>query len=92
VVAKARTVTLEADTVATVTVGTYNASRCEVTNLDGAAEVWFTTDGSTPTVGGNDCIALPAVISSVEVAEETAGNVSVKLISAGTPKVQVRVW
>ncbi len=90
--AKAKTVTLVAAAVSTVTVGTFNASRCEVTSLDGAAEIYFTVDGSTPTVGGDNCIALPAAISSVEVAEEIAGDVSVKLISSGTPKVQVRVW
>lgn len=57
-----------------------------------AAEVYFTTDGTTPTVGGDNCVALPAAISSVEVKEEIAGAVNVQLISAGTPKISVRVW
>jgi hypothetical protein len=57
-----------------------------------ASEVYFTTTGVAPTVGGDNCIALPAVISSAEVAEEIAGSVSVKLISSGTPKVHVRAW
>lgn len=83
---------LVAATATPVTFGTFNASRCEVTNMDGAAAVWFTTNGVAATVAGDDCIGLPAAISSVEVAEETAGNVSVSLISAGTPQVQVRVW
>ncbi len=90
--AYAKTITLVAATSTPVTFGTFNATRCEVTSLDGAAEIYFTTDGSTPTVGGDNCVALPAAISSVEVQEEVSGAVSVRLISAGTPKVQVRVW
>lgn len=66
--------------------------RVEVLNVDGAAEVYFTTDGTTePTVGGNGCHVLPAAIGAVEVADRTAGATSViKLISSGTPKVSVR--
>ncbi len=92
VVAKVKTVTLTAATVYTYTATGFNASMCEVVNLDGAAEVYFTADGTTPTVGGDNCIALPAAISSVEVKEEIAGDASIKLISSGTPKVSVRVW
>ncbi len=85
-----RHVTLVASTVSTVNV-TSNAGRVEVVNVDGAAAVYFTVDGSTPTVGGNDCHVLPATISGVEVDDETSGtNSVVKLISAGTPKVAVR--
>ncbi len=90
--AKVRTVTLTANQVSTVTITGFNASRCEVTNMDGAAAAWFTTDGSTPSVAGDNCVGLPAAISSVEVAEEISGDVAVKLISAGTPQVQVRAW
>ncbi len=86
-----KTTTLVAATVYTYEPG-INASFCEVTNLDGAAEVYFTTSGVAPTVGGDNCVALPAVISSVEVKEEIAGNAAIKLISAGTPKVSIRVW
>ncbi len=90
--AKVKTTTLAAATVYTYTATGYNASMCEVVNLDGAAEIYFTVDGTTPTVGGDNCIALPATISSVEVKEEISGDASIKLISAGTPKVSVRVW
>lgn len=85
-----RHVTLVAATVATVDLGV-NATRVEVFNRDGADEVFFTTDESTPTVAGNNTHALPAAVSSVEVPDETDGqNTIVKLISPGTPKVSVR--
>ncbi len=90
--AKVKTTTLVAATVYTYTVTGYNASFVEVTSLDGAAEVYFTTDGSTPTVGGDNCHALPAAMSSVEVKDEVSGDAVVKLISSGTPKISVRVW
>ena len=88
--ANVRHVTLVAATVATVNL-VNNAGRVEVTNRDGAAAVYFTVDGSTPTVEGDDTHVVPAVIDRVEVVDETAGTTSVvKLISAGTPKVSVR--
>lgn len=92
VVAKVKTVTLTAATVSTQTFTGFNASMAEVTSLDGAAEVYFTVDGSTPTVGGENCHVLPAAISSLEVKEEISGDAVVKLISSGTPKISVRVW
>lgn len=83
-------VTLVADTVATVTLTT-NAGSIEVVNRTGTAEVYFTTDETTPTVEGDDTHVLPAAICAVTVADETGGKNSViKLISAGTPKVSVR--
>lgn len=90
--ARVRTVTLTAATVSTQTFTGFNASMARVVNMDGTAEVYFTVDGTTPTVGGDNCIALPAAIGSVEVKEEISGDAVVKLISAGTPKVSVRVW
>jgi hypothetical protein len=66
-------------------------ARVEVMSLDGAAEIYFTTNGDAPTVDGANCHVLPAAISSVEVADETAGTTgTVKLISSGTPKVSAR--
>ncbi len=89
--AKVRTVTLVAATVYQYN-PSFNGSRVEVTNMDGASEVYFTTNGVNPTVGGDDCVAMPAVINSVEVADEVSGSADVRLISAGTPKVSIRVW
>lgn len=88
--ANVRHVTLVASTVSTVNLTT-NAGRIEVVNVDGAAAVYFTTDGSDPTVAGDDTHVLPAAVSGVEVDDETAGTTStVKLISSGTPTVSVR--
>jgi hypothetical protein len=94
--------TLVADTVTTLTLDLPNPvgdvrsfaqvkPRVGVINVTGTAEVYFTTDGSTPTVGGSGCHVLPATISALEVDDLTAGSTSViKLISSGTPKVSVR--
>jgi hypothetical protein len=80
--------TLTANVVTPVTF-TANASVIEVAT-DGAAELYFTTDGTTPTVGGQNCHWMQAAIGSVEVLDDTAGqNSVVKLISSGTPKVSV---
>ncbi|HEX5543687.1 MAG TPA: hypothetical protein VFX60_19390 [Micromonospora sp.] len=81
--------TLVAGDVTTLTLDRdYN--RVEVLSVDGAAEVYFTVDKSTPTVGGNGCHVLPATICSAEVEPTTSGATVVKLISTGTPKVSVR--
>ncbi len=67
-------------------------TRIEFTNVDGAAAVYFTTNGVDPTVAGQNCHVFPAAIGSVEVDDETPGpGVTVKMISAGTPLVSVRV-
>lgn len=57
---------------------------------DGAAAIWYTADGTTPTVGGANCWYLPAV-----PCVETAGVVNtdidtIRLISAGSPKLRVQ--
>lgn len=62
-----------------------------VASVSGASRVYFTTDGSTPTVGGANCYVLPAALCELVVADETAGGTAVvKLISSGTPDVSVR--
>jgi hypothetical protein len=82
-------VTLVAATVTTVTLDKdYN--QVEVLNVDGAAAVYFTTNGSTPAVGANGSNVIPAAIGSLTVLPGTTGNTVVKLISAGTPTVSVR--
>lgn len=84
-------VTLVADVVTTVTLA-YNFNRVEVLNRDGAAAVYFRTDGTAPVVGADGTHVLPAAIGALEVDDETAngGHTVVKLISAGTPQVSVR--
>jgi hypothetical protein len=82
--------TLTASTVDTVTFNEY-APVVEVINRDGAAEVWYTLDGSTPTVNGDNCYLLPAT-TAVDSRKpgSISGSVVVKLISSGTPSVRVQ--
>lgn len=61
----------------------------EVLSHDGNAPIYFTTDGTNPSVEGRGSRVLPAAISSAQVQPPTAGPTIVKLISAGTPKVSV---
>lgn len=61
----------------------------EVVNRDGAAEIYFTVDGSAPTVGGANCFVLPAGVGSATVGVSASGNTVVKLISSGTPAYSV---
>jgi len=85
-------VTLTAATVSTQTVDD-GFDHIEVLNITGTAEVYFTVDGTTPTVGGAGCYVVPATIAALEVvARDTHGQRArtVKLISSGTPKVSVR--
>lgn len=69
-----------------------NAGQVEVTNLDGSAEVYFTVNNTPVTVGANGCHVLPAAICSMELPDGTTSNSVVRLRSAGTPRVSVRVW
>lgn len=82
-------VTLVANTVTTVTLDSDYAT-VEVLNVDGAASVYFTTNGATPTVEGAGCNVLPAAIGALDLNTGTRGTVTVKLISTGTPKISVR--
>jgi len=88
-VSESEHLTLVANTVAEVDLPT-NAGRVEVLNRDGVAEVFFTVNGATPSVEGDDTHVLPAAIGSVEVSRDRRGTAVVKLISVGTPKVSVR--
>lgn len=81
--------TLVANTVTTLTFDT-DFRHVEVTNVDGAAAVYFRFDGTAPTVEGTGCHVLPAAVGSVEIEPRTAGVTVCKLISSGTPKVSVR--
>lgn len=65
-----------------------NTSAVEVLS-DGAAAIFFTTDGTTPTVNGGNCYVIPAGgVSSVIVPDRDFDGV-VKLISSGTPTYSV---
>jgi hypothetical protein len=81
--------TLGAAAVDTVTV-TPAGTAVEVVNVDGAAAIWFSFDGSTPTVGGQNCAVLPAVIGSLVVTFPPGSPGVISLISAGTPVYAVQ--
>lgn len=75
----------------TASFATPPSAQVEVLNVNGSAEVYFTTDDSDPTVGGDGCYLLPAVIVALTVDDATPGPTStIKLISAGTPRISVR--
>lgn len=58
---------------------------------DGAAAVWYTLDGSSPTVGGAGCYYIPAGGAAVDTREpRTSSGTVVKLISAGAPVLRVQ--
>lgn len=81
-------VTLTANTVETF-VFTDNVGAVQVVS-DGVAAVYFTTDGSEPTVAGDNCYLLPAGTMAVDdrVTSNSPRDV-VKVISSGTPTVSV---
>lgn len=59
---------------------------------DGAADIYLTVDGSTPTVAGTHCWRIPAMAgsSTFDVRDSVANDaVVVKLVSAGTPTYSV---
>lgn len=78
--------TLVAATADTVTFTGRDLDKVEVVS-DGTAAVYFSVDGSTPTVAGAKCFSLPAASVPVSriVSVATAGATVVKVISAGTP-------
>jgi len=62
-----------------------------VTNDTGAAAIYFTVDGSTPTVGGAGTYRVPAVAGATAdvTTQGGASTDAVKLISVGTPTYSV---
>ena len=77
--------TLTASTIATVTLAR-DREWVEVLNRNGAAEIFFTVDGSNPTVAGAGTFCVPAIAgAAVKVAAPEAATTSVKLISSGIP-------
>ncbi len=85
----AHNITLVAGTVETTT---FSEDLDEVTivSLDGAAALYFTVDGRTPTVGGTSTRVMPAAIGAVSIDVPTAGNSVVKVISSGTPTISIQ--
>lgn len=81
--------TLTASTVDTVTFAD-DIDEVSIINLDGAAAVYFTTNGTTPTVAGASTYVLPAAIGTATFQPFTAGPTVVKVISAGTPTISVQ--
>lgn len=64
--------------------------RVEVMNRSGAGEVFFSTDGATPTVGGNfRCV--PAAVGAALVVEMEGGGTDVKVIASASTTVAVSV-
>jgi hypothetical protein len=82
--------TLGASTVDTVTIPS-TCTHVEVLSIDGVDEIYFTVDGSTPTVSGAATFVVPAAIGSrtVRVLTHVAKTTVVKLISTGIPKYSV---
>ncbi len=77
--------TLGANTVDTVTL-TARTSNVEVYNRGTTDTIYFTVDGTTPTVAGNETIALPPGVCYQWLAPVGV----VKLISSGTPAYSVQ--
>lgn len=84
-------VTLIANTVATVTLDA-NFGSVSLLNRNGLDEVFFSTDGTTPTVAGNGFEVLPAGVGATATVRDagTGAVTVVKLISAAATTVAVR--
>ena len=85
--------TLVAATVDTVTLTAVGLG-FRIQNRDAASGdgLYYTKDGSTPTVGGDDTFYLPP--GGTDTWPDTGKNLSVvvSLISAGTPDYSVESW
>lgn len=79
---------LVANTVDTVTFAV-DCVAVEVMNETGTAAISFTTDGTTPTVAGNNTYYLPAAVGAIQVEPDVGGVTVIKLISSGTPSYGV---
>lgn len=82
--------TLTAATVDIVNLGGW-WDRVEIANVDGAAAIYVTVDGSTPTVGGANTYVLPAAIGTLvlKVRKPISSVAQVQLKSSGTPVYSV---
>lgn len=81
--------TLVASVVTTVTVDK-DADAIEVVNVDGVDAIYFTIDGTVPTVEGANTYVLPPSVSSRVVTPPRSGyETDVQLISVGAPNYSV---
>jgi hypothetical protein len=81
--------TLVANTVDTVTFGR-DCDKVRVVNVNGAGALYFTTDGSTPTVGASSTYWLPAVAGSARTDSVPGGGMTgVKILSAAATSYSV---
>lgn len=87
--------TLVASTVTTVTFAN-NYPQLEVVNR-GTGDIFVTTDGSTPTVAGNETWVVPSnsaalltnLLAPNDPSDNTVDGATVNLISSGTPAFSV---
>jgi hypothetical protein len=81
--------TLVGSAVDTITLLT-NPAVVEIVNVSGATAIYYTVDGSAPTVGGVNTRVVPAAAGArdrVNISPDATGVV--KLISSGTPTYSV---
>ncbi len=64
---------------------TKDASRVDVINVSGTAPIYFTVNGGTPTVAGNDTFVVVAIAGATRRCDLGAEAPVVKLVSSGTP-------
>lgn len=85
-----RDITMTASTVDTVTFAR-DCEQVEVMKTDsGTASIYFTVDGSVPTVSGKNTYRVPGLQgAALKVTVTGAGNTVVTLISSGTPTYDV---
>ena len=82
--------TAVASTVDTVTIAR-DAEFVRVYFDAGTTAIFFTTDGSTPTVNGVNCYRVPATVGAATSVNVTGSSPTiVKLISSGTPTYSVQ--
>jgi hypothetical protein len=90
-----RYATLVANTVTTIDLSSLNfpggAQVKVITDGASSTRIHFTTDGTTPTVNGNDTWCLLGNVAGWKYSDLGAGR-TVKLISTGTPWVGVEVY
>lgn len=87
----AHNIALTANVVTTVTIEDRNIATVDVIS-DGAASVFYTMDGSTPTVNGSNCYVLPAGAMGIDNRRtgNFAGAGTVSLISTGSATISVQ--